>query len=153
MNLSRRTFLTANGAVLGASLLPSKLLAAVEAKTPPMPRLDDWASVRRQFRLSPQYLHFAGFFIASHPEPVRAAIEGFRSAIDENPFLTVEQGMFEFGSPDRLLTRKVQEEIAPYLGAQPEQIALTGSTTAALALVYHGLPLKPAQEILLTVPD
>ncbi len=153
MDFSRRTFLAANGAALGVSLLPSKLLAAVEARTPAMPRLDDWQSVRRQFRLSPQYLHFAGFFIVSHPEPVRAAIDGFRRAIDENPFLTVEQGMFEFESPHKSLTRKVQEDIAPYLGGRVEQIALTDSTTAGLALVHHGLSLKPGQEILTTAHD
>ncbi len=151
MQLSRRTFLAANGAAIGASLIPSGLLAAVEAKTPAMPRLDDWDSVRRQFALSPQYLHFAGFFIASHPEPVRAAIDGFRRAIDENPFHVVDQAMFESESEN--LQRKVCEDLASYLGGRPNEIALTGNTTTGLALVYHGLPLKPGQEVLVTAHD
>jgi isopenicillin-N epimerase len=151
MQLSRRTFLTINGAAIGASLVPSGLLAAVEARTPAMPRLDDWETVRRQFALSTQYLHFSGFFLVSHPAPVRAAIDGFRHAIDDNPFLVVEQGMFEteFGKVER----KVREDVAPYLGARPEEIALTGNTTTSLALVYHGLPLKPGQEVLVTTHD
>jgi len=151
MQLSRRTFLAANGAAIGATLIPGGLLAAVKAKTPATSRLDDWESVRRQFVLSPEYLHFAGFFIVSHPAPVRAAIDGFRRAIDENPFLVVEQGMFEaeFGK----MQRKVGEDVAPYLGARPEEIALTGNTTTSLALVYHGLPLKAGQEVLVTAHD
>jgi len=151
MNLSRRSFLAANGAAIGASLLPGRLLAAVEARTPAVPRLDDWTSVRRQFRLSPQYLHFAGFFIASHPEPVRAAIDGFRLAIDENPFLVVDQGMFE--SESQNLQSKVCNDVAAYLGGRPDEIALTPNTTTGLALVYHGLPLKPGHEVLVTTHD
>jgi selenocysteine lyase/cysteine desulfurase len=151
MSLSRRSFLAANGAAIGATLLPGRLLAAVEARTPAVPRLDDWTSVRRQFRLSPQYLHFAGFFIASHPEPVRAAIDAFRLAIDENPFLVVDQGMFQ--SESQNLQRKVCNDVAAYLGGRPEEIALTPNTTTGLALVYHGLPLKPGHEVLVTTHD
>jgi selenocysteine lyase/cysteine desulfurase len=151
MDLSRRTFLAAQGASLGALLLPGSLLSAVEAATPPPPSLDDWAKVRAQFRLSRDYLHLAGFFIASHPDPVRAAIEGFRSAIDENPFLSVEHRLFEAEAQN--IEHRVCEDIAVYLGGRPEEIALTGSTTMGLALVYHGLPLKPGDEILTTVHD
>src|SRR5438445_6668835 len=109
MNTSRRAFLAMNGAALGASLLPRGVLGAVEARSPPMPRLDDWAKVRAQFRLAPDYLHLAAFYIASHPAPVRAAIDAFRQAIDENPFLAVERGMFE--SQAENLQRKVRESV------------------------------------------
>src|SRR2546426_4669569 len=109
MNTSRRGFLAMNGAALGASLLPRRLLAAVESRSSPMPRLDDWAKVRAQFRLAPDYVHLAGFYIASHPAPVRAAIDAFRQAIDENPFLGVERGMFE--SQAQNLQRKVREDV------------------------------------------
>jgi hypothetical protein len=37
------------------------------------------------------YVHLAGFYIASHPRPVREAIERYRKAIDENSFLTINQ--------------------------------------------------------------
>ncbi|MBI3131963.1 MAG: aminotransferase class V-fold PLP-dependent enzyme [Acidobacteria bacterium] len=151
MNLSRRSFLAAQGAALGAALVPGSLLALVEARTPALPPVDDWASVRAQFRLSPKFIHLSGFFIASHPEPVRRALEAFRGALDENPFLTVEQGMFEDDA--RNLERRVCEEAAGYLGGRPEEVGLTGNTTMGLALVYHGLPLKPGDEVLTTVHD
>ncbi|HMC34314.1 MAG TPA: aminotransferase class V-fold PLP-dependent enzyme [Myxococcales bacterium] len=151
MNTSRRGFLAMNGAALGASLLPRRLLAAVESRSSPMPRLDDWAKVRAQFRLAPDYVHLAGFYIASHPAPVRAAIDAFRQAIDENPFLVVERGMFE--SQAQNLQRKVREDVAAYLGGSQEEIALTPNTTTGLALVYHGLPLRPGDEVLVTTHD
>ena len=151
MDTYRRAFLAANAAALGAALVPGHLLAAASANTPPMPDLAHWDQVRGQFRLSPEYLHFAGFYIASHPEPVRAAIDGFRKALDENPFLVVERGMFEAETDN--MQRKVRIDIAEYLGARAEDIALTPNTTTGLALVYHGLQLKPGDEVLVTVHD
>ncbi len=151
MPTSRRAFLAAQGALLGASILPGGLLSAVESRTPAMPPLDDWKRVRDQFRLSRDYLHFAGFYIASHPTPVRDALEAFRRALDENPFLVVEQGLFE--SEQQNLQSRVRAEAAAYLGGKPEEVALTQNTTTGLALVYHGLPLKPGQEVLTTAHD
>ena len=144
-------FLAAQGAAAGAVLVPGRLLAALEAATPPTPKLDDWAKVRSLFRLSPEYLHFAGFFIASHPAPVRDAIESWRRAIDENPFLTVDGGMFEDEAKN--VQSRVREAGAGYLGGKPDDVCLTQNTTTSLALVYHGLPLKPGQEVLTTEHD
>lgn len=148
---SRRAFLTAQATLLGAAAAPGGLLAALAAHTPALPDVGDWDAVRRLFRLDPAYLHLSGFFIASHPEPVRQAIEAFRHALDANPLLTVEHGMF--GTDARNLEMKVCAAAAPYLGGRAEDIALTGSTTMGLALVYHGLPLRPGDEILTTEHD
>jgi isopenicillin-N epimerase len=151
MPVSRRAFLATQGAALGALLVPGKLVSALEAATPATPRLDDWAQVRKQFPLSPDYLHFSGFFIASHPTPVREAIESWRRAIDENPFLVVEQALFE--SEANNLQSRVRAEVATYLGGKPDEVALTQNTTAGLALIYHGLRLKPGDEVLTTTHD
>ena len=97
MHITRRRLLAAPAA-LSAGLLPGSLLAALEAQTPPMADLSTWDAVRAQFVLDPEWMHFASFFIASHPAPVRAAIEGYRRAIDRNPFVTVEHGMFSEGA-------------------------------------------------------
>src|SRR5688572_28894180 len=95
MSVSRRQFLTVPAALGAATLLPGGFIAALAQETPALPDLSDWNRVRAQFALDPAYAHFASFFIASHPAPVREAIEAYRRAIDRNPFLTVEQGMFE----------------------------------------------------------
>lgn len=136
---------------LAASTLPARPLAAVAAETPAMPDLAHWDRVRAQFELDPSLMHFASFYIASHPAPVRAAIDGYRRAIDRNPYLAVEHGMF---SPEQdNLPLRVQREVAAYIGARPEEIALTGNTTTGLALVYQGLRLKAGDEILVTEHD
>ena len=150
MQLTRRRFLAAP-AVLSTALLPASLLAAVEAETASAPDLTTWDGVRAQFALDPAYMHFASFFIASHPAPVQAAIDGYRRAIDRNPFVTVEHGMFSEGADN--LHLQVQAEIADYLGARPQDVCLTGNTTTGLALVYQGLPLKSGDEVLCTTHD
>ena len=150
MQITRRGFVAAPAA-LSAALLPASLLAALEAQTPPMPDLSTWEGVRAQFALDPAWMHFASFFIASHPAPVQAAIEGYRRAIDANPFATVEHGMFSEGA-DNLHVR-VQAAVAEYLGARPQDVCLTGNTTTGLALVYQGLPLQAGDEVLCTTHD
>lgn len=150
MRITRRGFLAAPAA-LSTTLLPGGLLAAVEAATPPMADLSSWEAVRAQFALDPEWMHFASFFIASHPAPVQAAIDGYRRAIDRNPFHVVEHGMFSDG-PDNLHVQ-VQAEVAAYLGAQPREVCLTGNTTTGLALVYQGLPLQAGDEVLCTTHD
>jgi len=149
--LTRREFLTANAALAATSLLPAGLLAAVAAETPALPDLSSWEQVRAQFTLDPSYAHFASFFIASHPAPVRAAIDGYRRAIDNNPFHIIEQGLFEDDAHNVPL--QVQTEIADYLGARAQDVCLTGNTTTGLALVYHGLPLRAGDEVLCTAHD
>jgi len=83
--------------------------------------------------------------------PVRAAIERLRHRLDRNPFLTVEQGMFEANHPH--FYDDVTAALARYTGADPKDFALTSNTTTGLSLIYHGLPLKPGDEILTTDQD
>lgn len=151
MGTSRRDFMLRPAALAAASLLPAGLLSALAAETPAPADLSDWDRVRAQFMLDPDYLHFASFFIASHPTPVREAIEGYRRAMDRNPFLVIEQGMFEDEAHNVPL--QVQREIATYLGGRAEDVCLTRSTTEGLALVYHGLPLQAGDEVLCTTHD
>jgi isopenicillin-N epimerase len=132
------------------------VLAGASACTRPQPAAParaegSWDWVRAQFVLSPEYTHLSQFFIVSHPRPVREAIERYRRAIDDNPFLTVERSMFE--SAHESLPTRVQEAVADYVGGKPEDIALVDSTTMGLALVYHGLSLKRGQEVLTTTHD
>ena len=151
MALSRRHLLAAPAAFAATTLLPGPALAALAAQTPALPDLSDWEAVRAQFALDPAYLHFASFFIASHPTPVRDALEGYRRAIDANPFLFVERAMFEDDAHN--LPLQVCTEVAEYLGGRGDEVCLARSTTEGLALVYHGLPLQPGDEVLTTVHD
>ena len=151
MSLSRRGFLTAPAMLAAGALVPSALMTALAAQAAPAADLSDWDRVRAQFTLDPAYQHFASFFIASHPAPVREAIEGYRRAIDANPFLVIERGLFEDEAHNVPL--QVQTVIAEYLGGRAEDVCLTPNTTTGLALVYHGLPLQPGDEVLCTTHD
>ncbi len=151
MALTRRSFLTAPAALSATALLPTGLLSALPAEDAGQPDLSDWDKVRGQFLLDPAYAHFASFFIASHPAPVRKAIDDYRRAIDRNPFLVLERGLFEDESHNVVL--QVQAEVADYLGGRAQDVCLTTNTTTGLALVYHGLPLAPGDEVLCTTHD
>jgi selenocysteine lyase/cysteine desulfurase len=146
--LTRRQFLAVPAALGAAALLPGMFAQTLAQQTPPLPDLSDWERVRAQFALDPDWLHFASFFIASHPAPVREAIEAWRRAMDRDPFQVIEHGMFEEDVP-----LQVRGTIARYLGGRADDVALTRSTTESLALVYHGLPLKAGDEVLATTHD
>ena len=152
MSLNRRDFV----ASVGLSLVGGAAVAREAVTVPAVDGSSDWAAVKAQFDLlSPDLLHFSQFFIVSHPKPVRAAIERYRSRIDANPFATVDYGMgfANDGSGELPFPVQVQQAAAAYVGARAEEIALTDSTTQGLALVYHGLTLKPGDEILCTTHD
>lgn len=141
--LERRQFLAGLAAAplaVGCSTARTATPAAAVAAP-----ADVWARVRAEFTLSPDWLHFAGFLLASHPRTVREAIEKHRRGLDENPPLYLEANETDL-SP-------VLKPAAAYMGVAPDQIALTDSTTMGLAILYHGLPMHPGDEVLTTTHD
>ncbi|MEQ7921708.1 aminotransferase class V-fold PLP-dependent enzyme [Xanthomonas sp. WHRI 1810A] len=111
----------------------------------------DWACVRAQFNLSPDVIHLSNFFLASSPLPVRQALSRHRQAFEQNPYSYLEDNMF--GQADAAAWRKVCEAAAQYIGGQPQEVALTTSTTQGLAMIYNGLTLKADDEILTTTHE
>src|SRR5262249_28016389 len=106
----------------------------------------DWSSVRAQFDLSSGYAQFAAFVFASHPAPVRAAIDAHRRGLDQDPT------GYLHGNEERL-EAAVATAAASYLNTSPGQIAFTDSTTMGLGLLYTGLHLEPGDEVLTTEHD
>jgi selenocysteine lyase/cysteine desulfurase len=103
--------------------------------------------VRAEFdRAAPDRIHMSSFFLASHPRAVREAIEAHRNGLDNDPIDYIEGNAAK-------LEIAVRAAAAGYLGANPDDLAMTGSTTQGLGLVYGGLDLKPGQEILSTTHD
>ena len=157
MTLNRRDFVATVGLSLVAGTA-SRAAAREAAAGPAVDGSSDWAAVKAEFGLSPEWLHFSQFYIVSHPRPVRAAIERLRGLLDAEPFTTVEHGMgFDafLGEQTREdpYPVRVQQAAARYVGGRPQEIALTDSTTQGLALIYQGLTLKPGDEILCTTHD
>jgi selenocysteine lyase/cysteine desulfurase len=145
--IDRRNFLVRTGLVLGSALLAAGLPKTLaDARSASSSDLHDWRAVRRQFSLAPDLIHLAGFFLASHPEPVRKAIERHRRGLDADPI------GYWFAHEERQ-EAAVLRAAADYLGVDPADIALTDSTTMGLGLLYGGLTLREGQEILTTTHD
>lgn len=153
--MKRRAFLGRTGVGLAAGALAGTIpgsgaLSALSGTTAPEPLppsgTNEWDAVRAQFDLSSEYIHLAGLLLASHPAPVREAIERHRRGLNGNPV------HYLYGEGSRL-EREVRGAAAAYMGAKPADIALTDSTTMGLAMVYNGLDLRAGQEILTTEHD
>ena len=144
--IDRRDFLVRSGLAFSAAVLAAEVpLFKAFADSPPL-KLDSWQAVREQFRLSRDFIHLAGFFLASHPAPVRAAIERHRRGLDADP-------IGYWSEQEEKQEAAVLRAAADYLAVDPTEIALTDSTTMGLGLLYGGLALREDQEILTTLHD
>lgn len=145
-DIGRRGFLVRTGLALGAAVLAGAHARVSADQQAPQYRFKNWEDLRTQFPLSPQLIHLAAFFLASHPTPVREAIERHRAGLDTDPIgYWVEH--------EEKQEAKVLQAAAEYLGGNPTDIALTDSTTMGLGLLYGGLKLGNEQEILTTTHD
>jgi isopenicillin-N epimerase len=142
MEIDRRRFIA--GSLTSAIAARGALAANTPGATTDQ-GLATWSDVRDQFLLDRDHVQMALMLFASHPRPVRDAIDRHRRALDENPVLYLEANF--------KLDAAAREAAAAYVGGRPEEIALTGNTTTGLAMLYGALPLKPQQEILTTTHD
>lgn len=144
--IDRRNFLVRSGLAIGAALLAAEApVFTATANSSPL-KLDSWQDVREKFSLSPDHVHLAGFFLSSHPTPVKAAIERHRRGLDADP---IGYWLEHEESQEAAVLRAASD----YLAVDPTEIALTDSTTMGLGLLYGGLTLRDGQEILTTVHD
>jgi isopenicillin-N epimerase len=158
MEIGRRSFLAGSGLALAAGSAAAQSSALPTAPdpppaaepappaTPPGPRTVDWRRIRAQFALTPDWIDMSAMLIASHPAPVREAIERHRRQLDANPVVYLEAN-------NRSLQNRARAAAGEYLGVPAEAVALTDSTTMGAALVYNGLRLRYGQEIVTTDQD
>jgi isopenicillin-N epimerase len=152
MSWSRRNFLATVG--LGTSvstvlnLASQRAIATAQTVQSDSLRSDpeEWTNIRDWFGLDERYIHLAGLLIATHPVPIQAAIEDYRAALNANPAAFLQENNGEFQAVVRL-------QAAAYMGVQPNDLAITDSTTMGTALVINGLEIRPDQEMLTTEFD
>jgi selenocysteine lyase/cysteine desulfurase len=150
VELTRKQLLTGGAAAAAGAALSScgggtaAPAAQTETAEPRQADLSTWAGVRAELGLDPRLRHFTAFLLAPHPRPVREAIERHRRRLDADPagYLRRAESRVDVTGP-----------AARYLGARREDVALTGSTTMGLAILYRGLRLRPGEEILSTTHD
>jgi isopenicillin-N epimerase len=145
-DMGRRDFLVRTGLTLSAAVLAEACSRTLAYQQAPQNRFTNWEDLRAQFPLSPRLIHLAGFFLSSHPTPVREAIERHRAGLDADPI-----GYWH--EHEEKQEARVLQAAADYLGGNPTDIALTDSTTMGLGLLYGGLLLGKGQEILTTTHD
>ncbi len=98
------------------------------------------------FELDPHYVNLTTFILASHPRPVREAIERHRRKLDENAALYLRESEVRLEDASRAA-------LSGYLGADARDVALTDSTTMGTALVYARLKLDPGDEVVTSEHD
>ncbi|WP_309122107.1 aminotransferase class V-fold PLP-dependent enzyme [Paenibacillus sp.] len=103
----------------------------------------DWEAVRAMFNLDSDYIHMGtAQYFASHPRPVREAIERHRDELDKNPALYILKNEVKFAEACR-------KSAADYFGVEDhKRITLVDSTTVGLGIVYTGLNIQQGREIL-----
>jgi selenocysteine lyase/cysteine desulfurase len=142
VTLTRKALLARTGAVVAAGAI-----AGCGHKSQPKPvDLRDWDAVRGLYPLEPGLHHLNAFLLAPHTRPVAAAIARHRAGLDADP------GGY-LAEHERVLDDETVKAAAAHLGAKPEEIALTDSTTMGLGLLYNGLRLGERDEVVTTAHD
>src|SRR5687767_6149313 len=155
MPMNRRDMLASMAALATTSALRPQLAIAETrgARTRPLRTQSgrvDWNAVRELFPLARDWTHLSSFLFVSHPKPVAEAIDAFKRKIDADPvWLEIAVLTDAEGWP----YRKVKQSLANYVGGDPAELCMTSNTTGALAMAYHGLRIRPDQEIVTTEDD
>jgi hypothetical protein len=150
MDLTRRRLL-ATPVALGGAMAASGWLTALAAESAPMPDLSSWEAVRAQFTLDPA---LGALRELLHRQPPRAGARCDRSMAardGSHPYQIIDEGLFTDEAHNIPLEGAGHD--AHYLGGRAEDVALIRSTTEGLALIYHGLPLRAGDEVLVTAHD
>ena len=147
--LDRRQLLVRGGLVAGATTLAGAGgYAAARAVAGDGENGADPAAAQddREFLLDAEYANLTTFLLASHPRAVREAIERHRRGLDESAALYLREAEPAFEDEARAAA-------GGYLGAPPDEVALTDSTTMGLGLVYGALRLEAGDEVVTTEHD
>ena len=146
--MDRRQFLAAAAAGGAAvAVLPSAASSQTDSARAALPgRSTPWQAIKQQFDIEPGIVQMSAFYLASHPRPVREAIERHRRGLDRDSHSYIEENVVQ-------LERAVRDEASRYMGVNGDDLAFTDSTTMGLGLVYSSFALKPGQEILTDTRD
>jgi selenocysteine lyase/cysteine desulfurase len=146
--LDRRQLLVRGGLLVGASSLSAvggyvagREVAERDGTSLGAPHLS-----ASGFALDPDHVNLTTFLLASHPRPVKDAIERHRRALDANAALYLREW-------EAALEDAARAAAAAHLGGEPQHVALTDSTTMGLGLVYSRLRLKAGDEVVTTEHD
>jgi isopenicillin-N epimerase len=143
--MNRRSFLASGFATIaGSSLLDAKARASLlQGNDIAESSQDDsyWQMISSQFEFEPGLTYFNNGSLGPSPRIVRDATETFRRQLDLFP----SKYMWTDWWDDR---ERVRQTAAGFLGASPDEIALTHNTCEGLNLVASSLQFQPGDEII-----
>ncbi len=144
--MERRAFFKGIAAAAAVPLLPdlaAGLAALGQDLTAAGSERARWQRVRREFRLHPGLVHLNCGSIGATPSVVTDALIAYLTELEGNPLANTWGGLGK-----QLET--VRAKGAEFIGAEPDEIALTRNTTEGMNHVASGLDLKPGDEVLTT---
>jgi selenocysteine lyase/cysteine desulfurase len=149
-DLGRRGFLARlAGGVAAASLTPAVALRAAERGQPRRPMLslvgDDeayWKTVRDQFPIRPGFIFLNAANLAPSPYMVSDMVADLTREIDRE---MSQQNRQQFGG----LRDAARAGLAQYLGADPDEIAITRNTTEGNNTVVNGVTFGAGDEVVI----
>ncbi len=146
--MNKRDFLRTTFAG-SAALLATRDLLGARAATPPAQLATDepfWADIRRQFKLTPDYINLENGYYCFQPEPVLAAFLGHVRAVN----LEASHYMRTRRDNDKV---RVRSRLAAFGGCATEELALTRNTTESLDTVINGIDWRPGDEAVMAHQD
>ena len=146
--MNKREFLrTMGGASLG--LLLGDRVWAQYAQVPPSSLASDeefWALIRKQYRLTPDYINLENGYFSMQAQPVLEAFVGRVREINYEASHYMRTRQFD----DKLAART---QLAAMAGCSPEELIITRNTTESLDTVIAGHDWKPGDEAVMAEQD
>jgi selenocysteine lyase/cysteine desulfurase len=101
-----------------------------------------WAKVREQFMLEPGFAYLNTGTLGPTPRPVVTAMNEYWRLMAVNP--NENSQIFQ----DR--QERIRVKAAAFIGATPDEVAITRNTTEGTTILVHGLDMKAGDEVLIT---
>lgn len=160
--LTRRNFLKMFGAAVGGGALLNTTPAAGNSTTQNVlaqgsflsnPTEDYWRAVREQFCLREDIIFMNTGTIGNIPIPVRDKLFQHIQTLAENPYPTAFYYPFHLNDSSAGAGDGVRSKTAAFMGADFDEIIITGCTTEGMSFVACGLDLQPGDEVLTTMHE
>ena len=144
LKLSRRGLLTGGGTLAGLAAAKLAFAQAVQKMGPPSEnwRFDGgyWARIRSQFMMPEGFAYLNTGTLGPTPKPVYDAMVEYWRLMAVNPH--------ENSNMLQERQEAIRVKAAQFVGASPDEIALTRNTTEGLVTAIKGLDLKQGDQIL-----
>ena len=146
--MNKRDFLrTMGGASLG--LLIGDRVWAQYAQVPPSSLATDeefWTLIRKQYRLTPDYINLENGYFSMQAQPVLEAFMGRVREVNYEASHYMRTRQFD----DKLAARA---QLAAMAGCSPDELIITRNTTESLDTVIAGQDWKPGDEAVMAEQD